>query len=134
MLTVHASGGEEMLSAATSVVKRPHIVGVTVLTSQKSTVTESKVLNLAKLAKKSGVDGIVCSYKEIAAVRKKIGKRFIIVVPGIRPKGSSRGDQKRVATPKKAIEAGADFIVVGRPIVKARNSLKAAEEILQEIK
>ncbi|MBL7197295.1 MAG: orotidine-5'-phosphate decarboxylase [Candidatus Omnitrophica bacterium] len=134
MLTVHLAGGREMLEAAVSISKRPKIVGVTVLTSKSKVNLRDRVLDLAKLAKDVGLDGVVCSAHEATAVRQKFGRNFLIVTPGIRPKGSSFGDQKRVVTPKQAIKNGADFIVVGRPIIKARNPKKAALEILKEIK
>jgi len=133
MLTVHLSGGLDMLKAAVSVAKRPKIVGVTVLTSKKEKNIQKKVLNLAKLAKKAKLDGIVCSVKEVAKVRKTFGKSFLIVTPGIRPKGSAVGDQKRVATTTDAVKSGVDFIVVGRPILEAKNPLLAAKQIIKEI-
>ena len=83
--------------------------------------------------KKSGVDGVVSSCKETQSIRKKLGKNFVIVTPGIRPEGSEAFDQKRIATPKDAIEAGADFIVVGRPITQAEDPSFAAEEILRDL-
>lgn len=127
MLTVHLSGGKEMLQAAVSVPNRPKIVGVTVLTSQSEDNTASKVLELAKLAKDAGLDGVVCSVAETAMIKKALGKDFLVVNPGIRPKDSSSNDQKRVATPKEAIDAGADFIVMGRPILEAKDPIKLIE-------
>lgn len=133
MLTVHLSGGKEMLQAAASVVNRPKIVGVTVLTSQSEDGTANKVLELAKLAKNSGLDGVVCSVSETKMIKKELGKDFIVVNPGIRPKDSSSNDQKRVATPKEAIDAGADFIVVGRPVIQAEDPQQAALNIFKEL-
>ena len=133
MLTVHASGGQEMLKAAARVPNRPLIVAVTVLTSQAGKNVHRQVLELAKLAKKSGVDGVVSSCKEAQSIRKILGKNFIIVTPGIRPKGAQSFDQKRIATPKDAIDAGADFLVVGRPITQAQEPCFAAEEILKDL-
>lgn len=143
MMTVHTKGGKEMLEEAVKgartraeelKIKKPLIVGVTVLTSEPTEEqTLQNVLERAKLAKESGLDGVVCSAQEAAAVRKECGLEFIIVTPGIRPKGAEAGDQKRVATAKEAIKAGADFIVVGRPILEAPEPLKAAQEILKEL-
>lgn len=133
MLTLHASGGEDMMKQAAKVVNRPLIVAVTVLTSQTGKNVNRRVLELAKLAKKARIDGVVSSCREAATIRKKIGKNFIIVTPGIRPKGTEAFDQKRIATPKDAVLAGADFIVVGRPITKAKDPRLAAEEILRDL-
>ncbi|MBM3249136.1 MAG: orotidine-5'-phosphate decarboxylase [Candidatus Omnitrophica bacterium] len=142
MLTLHTLGGKEMLKAASGVPKRPKLVGVTVLTSLNNEDlsylginrgVEDEVLELARLAKESELDGAVCSPKEIALIRKKMGKDFIIVAPGIRLIGEKTSDQKRVLTPKEAIKLGADYIVVGRPIFEAKEPIKAAEEIVKEI-
>jgi len=143
MLTVHTSGGEEMLKAAVEAstkaalklkVKKPLLVGVTVLTSQGgSDNIQPLVLERALLAKKSGLDGVVASPQEARMIREKLGKDFIIVTPGIRPLGSDAADQKRIATPAEAIKAGSNFLVVGRPIVEAKDPLSAAKEILEEI-
>lgn len=143
MMTVHTGGGEEMLKAAVEGAqvrarelntKKPFIVGVTVLTSYKSGADiEDIVLERSLLAKKSGLDGIVCSVHEAAAVRRTLGRDFIIVTPGIRPKGAEAEDQKRVATAKDAIAAGANYIVVGRPILEATDPLEAAKNIIKEL-
>jgi len=143
MMTVHISGGEEMLRAAVEGaaskakelnIDKPAIVGVTILTSDSyDESTAVTVLERAKLAQKAGLDGVVCSVNEAAAVRKACGKDFIIVTPGIRPKGAGKNDQKRTATPCEAIKAGANFIVVGRPILEACDPLKAAKDILEEL-
>jgi orotidine-5'-phosphate decarboxylase len=143
MMTVHIQGGKKMLEEAVRgatnkarglKIERPRIVGVTVLTSDKQEEdTTNVVLERAKLAQESGLDGVVCSVQEAATVRKVCGKNFIIVTPGIRPKGAAKNDQKRTATPSEAIKAGADYIVVGRPILEACEPLKAAKEILKEL-
>ncbi len=143
MLTIHTLGGKEMMMRAQEAAQqkskswgilKPLIVGITVLTSddQKDN-TSAIVLERAKLAKESGLDGVVASSQEAALIRKNLGKDFIIVTPGIRPAGSEAGDQKRVTTPAEAILNGSNFLVVGRPIVKAADPLKAAKDILKEI-
>ena len=91
------------------------------------------VQNLAKLTKDSGLAGVVCSAEEIALVRKVCGKDFLIIVPGIRPEGSEKDDQKRVMTPKQAISLGADYLVIGRPITKSKDPLSKVKEILKSI-
>jgi len=143
MLTVHTVGGKEMLQRAVAAgtkqaqalgVVKPLIVGITVLTSEerKDNITEL-VLERATLAKEAGLDGVVASSQEAVMIRKKFGKDFVIVTPGIRPQGAEAADQKRVTTPAEAIANGSNFLVVGRPIVKADDPLKAAESILKEI-
>lgn len=143
MLTVHTSGGAEMLEAAAKAakeqakklkVKAPLIVGVTVLTSQaKDDQLKDLVLQRALMAKRAGLDGVVASVEEAAMIRKSCSKDFIIVTPGIRPSGADVGDQKRVATPKLAMKSGSNFLVVGRPIVQAEHPAQAAKAILKEI-
>jgi orotidine-5'-phosphate decarboxylase len=143
MLTLHIAGGQEMLKAAVEAAKdeadkiritRPLLLGITVLTSDKKEEDTSKVvLERAKLAQGAGLDGVVCSVHEAAAVRQACGENFIIVTPGIRPRGAEQGDQKRVATAREAIKAGADFIVVGRPILEAADPRQAAEAIIKEL-
>ena len=137
MMTLHTLGGLEMLKqgvrgaedeAAKRGIKKPLLVGVTVLTSE--TVTPEEVLKRAHLAKTAGLDGVVCAVSEARLIREKFGREFIIVTPGIRPKGYKTDDQKRVATAQEAIDAGADFIVVGRPILEAEDPLRAVQEIL----
>lgn len=148
MFNVHASGGIDMMKKAVEGaeeeseklgISRPKILGVTVLTSmdgealKKSGVNKSpeeQVLNLAKLSKDAGLDGVVASPEEIIAIRKNTGRDFLIVTPGVRPLGSETGDQKRVATPKEAFERGADYIVIGRPVTKAKDPLKALKTII----
>ncbi|MBQ3834973.1 MAG: orotidine-5'-phosphate decarboxylase [Elusimicrobia bacterium] len=130
-LTVHSCGGEEMLKLATAVENRPKIWAVTVLTSQKTTPEE--VVRRAKLAKDCGVDGVISSPLEIETIKTNCGKEFEVVTPGIRPV-SLNDDQKRVATPESAVKAGANFIVVGRPIIAAENPVEAAKNIYNSIK
>ena len=151
MVNVHALGGFEMMSMAREAVekyssgrvKKPQLIAVTVLTShdQKTLSRElrvrgsvkDEVLHLAGLAKKAGLDGIVCSPEETAWVRKKFKQDFLIVTPGIRPTGSDKGDQKRIYTPEKALKAGSDHIVVGRPITQAKNPKESALAILASL-
>lgn len=140
MMSVYTEGGQEMLKAAAQAAKdkaaelkieKPYIVGVTVLTSQINTEnTLDLVLERARIAKESGLDGVVCSANEAKFIRQKFGGDFIIVTPGIRAKNAPPDDQKRVATAKEAIEAGANYIVVGRPIVKAKDKKQAVCELL----
>ena len=134
MFNVHASGGSDMMKAAIGGaeeeserqgIDRPRILGVTVLTSIES--SQDQVLNLARSAKESGIDGVVASPKEAKAIRKGLGKDFLIVTPGIRPEGIEKQDQKRTATPQEALQAGADYIVIGRPVTKAKDPKKALE-------
>lgn len=143
MLTLHISGGTKMLKEALSVVqgKKIKLIGVTVLTSMinedlselgVARETKSQVILLAKLAKKIGLHGIVCSALEAQEVQQECGKDFKIITPGIR---MNRGhdDQKRTATPKEAINSGADYIVIGRPITKSGNPASSAELILKSL-
>ncbi|HOW35426.1 MAG TPA: orotidine-5'-phosphate decarboxylase [Candidatus Omnitrophota bacterium] len=143
MLTVHTSGGRQMLEAAVRAsqekakelkVRRPLIIGVTVLTSEeKKENIQQLVLERALLAKEAGCDGVVASVEEASLIRQKFGKDFVIVTPGIRPKGTDVNDQKRIATPSEAVARGSNFLVVGRPIVEAENPLEAAKKILAEM-
>lgn len=139
MLNVHASGGSEMMKAAAQAIhsykgRKPILLGVTVLTSDpKKPGTSKDVMRLAREAKASGLNGVVCSPLEAAKVRKICGRKFVIVTPGIRPSGSDRGDQRRVTTPEVALRNGADYLVVGRPILQSRDPQKVASEILSEI-
>ena len=143
MLTIHTVGGKEMMEAAAKAaseqaqalgVTKPLIVGVTVLTSApKEESTQETVLARARLAKQAGLDGVVASVEEAEAIRRELGKDFIIVTPGIRPAGAAKGDQQRVATPAVAVAAGSSFLVVGRPIVQEANPKAAALSILREI-
>jgi orotidine-5'-phosphate decarboxylase len=127
-LTVHSLGGKDMLKAAASVANRPKIWAVTVLTSQIATCQE--VVRRAKLAKSCGIDGVISSPLEIALIKKECGKDFTVVTPGVRPVKAG-DDQKRTATPSVAINEGADFIVVGRPIIDAKNPAEAAKDIYE---
>jgi len=136
MFNVHASGGSDMMKAAIEGaeeeserqgIDRPRILGVTVLTSIES--SQDQVLNLARSAKESGIDGVVASAQEAKAIRKELGEDFLIVTPGIRPEGSEKQDQKRTATPQEALQAGADYIVIGRPVTKAKDPIKVLEAI-----
>lgn len=143
MFTMHTAGGKNMLKTATDALKqkcdelkvtRPLAVGVTVLTSEeKKDSIQSLVLERAQLAKESGLDGVVASVEEAASIRKEFGEDFLIVTPGIRSEGADAGDQKRIATPKVAVESGSNFLVVGRPIIEAQDPLAAAQKILQDI-
>jgi len=143
MMTLHILGGLEMLKSAVKGAsdkavalgrKKPYLVGVTVLTSEApDNITSEKVLERAYLAKEAGLDGVVCAVSEAAMIREKLGEKFLIVTPGIRPKGNKEDDQKRTATAKAAIQAGSDFLVVGRPILQAKDPLLAAKEILQYV-
>jgi orotidine-5'-phosphate decarboxylase len=146
MLTVHASGGSKMLKAAmeaAGAAKRPPLVlAVTVLTSfgdsdLKETgvaaQTLEQALRLASLAQKAGCGGVVASAREAQAIRRALGADFRIVTPGVRPAGGPKDDQARVTTPAEAIAAGADYIVVGRPITGAKDPAAAARAILEEI-
>ncbi len=145
LLTIHAGGGAAMMSAAAEAASAPgspRLLAVTVLTSMDASelagvgitaAPADQVLRLAKLAKKSGIDGMVCSPEEVAALRKETGPDSLLVVPGIRPAGSASDDQKRIATPAQAIADGASMLVVGRPITRAADPAAAAQSILQEI-
>lgn len=152
MLTLHTTGGLEMMRAAKNALKGiknpPILLGVTILTSLDEAAlgriglggrVESRVVTLALLAKEAGIDGIVASAREVEAVRKAVGPEMRIVVPGVRPqadsdKSSKADDQARVATPGNAIRWGADYLVVGRPITAAPDPVKAADAILLEMK
>ena len=152
MCNVHTLGGKDMMKAASVAAaeasakkgtKPPILLGVTVLTS-----TSEKVLNeelfikenlgnfvkyLAQTAKDCGLSGVVASPQEIEIIRKSCGKDFVIVTPGVRPAWSSKDDQERITTPRDAIKLGADYIVIGRPILKAKDRVKAAMDVLEEI-
>lgn len=146
IFNVHASGGEAMMCAARDAAgkfhPRPKVVAVTVLTSLADIDLEAvgqeasagaQVRRLAKLAKASGLDGVVCSPKEIALVREACGPDFLIVTPGVRPAGTALADQRRVMTPAEAMAAGADILVIGRPITAAADPAAAAKAIADEI-
>jgi orotidine-5'-phosphate decarboxylase len=148
LLTVHAAGGTGMLRAAAAAAAeagrdRPRLLAVTVLTSLDRTVVqrelgvpmavEGYVVHLAALARAAGCDGIVASPRELRPLRAALGPAAQLVTPGVRPAGSDAGDQARIATPAAAIRAGADCVVVGRPITGAADPAAAAEAILREI-
>src|ERR1700730_3850709 len=145
LLTIHASGGAAMMSAAAEAASAPgspRLLAVTVLTSMDANelagigITASpaeQVLRLARLAQASGINGMVCSPEEVAALRKETGPNTLLVIPGIRPTGSAIEDQKRIATPAQAITHGASMLVVGRPITRAHDPAEAARAILQDI-
>lgn len=146
ILNVHASGGAQMMRAAAEAAgtaeRRAKIIAVTVLTSLEdrdlpligvSSTALEQAVRLAVLAKDSGLDGVVCSPHEIAAVRSACGPNFLIVTPGMRPAGGELGDQKRVMTPKQALDAGADILVIGRPITGAPDPVNAARQIAAEL-
>ena len=154
LVNVHALGGAAMLRAAAQAISagvplgadRARLLAVTVLTSMDPKATRevglggtpaTRVVKLAQLAQKAGVDGVVASVQEAKAIRKACGRDFLIVTPGVRPKEKAAGkktdDQARTATPREAIQAGADFIVVGRPILAAADPRAAAQEIVDEI-
>ena len=145
LLTVHGAGGEEMLSAAVRGVRdeaarlrtaAPKVLAVTVLTSvgTSGARTRREVLRLAQAAARAGCDGVVASAQEAAALRRRLGRRLAILCPGIRPVSGERKDQRRVATPAAALAAGADWLVVGRPITEAADPRRAARAILNEMK
>jgi orotidine-5'-phosphate decarboxylase len=146
MFNVHASGGERMMrdaaAAARAVDPLIKVLGVTALTSLDDAVIESvgqrgpaseQVERLARLARQSTLDGVVCSAHEIAMLRGSIGKDFLLVTPGIRPAGADLADQKRVMTPVEARRAGADILVIGRPISAAPDPAAAARAIAEEL-
>ncbi|WP_457570262.1 orotidine-5'-phosphate decarboxylase, partial [Desulfurobacterium sp.] len=151
MYNVHTLGGYEFLKKVADFnreyaekmgVRRPLLIGVTILTSMDEndlktigieSDVESEVLRLAEIAKKAGLDGVVCSPREIKLIKENLGEGFITVTPGIRPEWAAKNDQKRIMTPSQAKRAGTDFIVVGRPITAAENMEEAAERILKEL-
>jgi orotidine-5'-phosphate decarboxylase len=149
MMTVHASGGVKMMQAAVEGAREgagshaPLVLGVTALTSLTnddlaeigwSGSSEAVVLRLADLARSAGLDGVVASPHEAALIRKHCGPGFLIVTPGIRPAAASRDDQARAATPRAALEAGADYLVIGRPITQSPDPASAADAIVEEMK
>ena len=151
-VNVHATGGIEMMKASKKGAmeacekynrKKPLILAVTVLTSISDEVLKEElsntktsadfVLQLAKNAKLAGLDGVVASAKELPLIKKELGEDFIVLTPGIRPAWSATDDQKRIATPKSALNDGANFIVLGRAVTKAQNRIEAIEKIYQEV-
>ena len=151
MFNVHASGSLEMMRLTVREVsrvcrqeglRRPIMLAVTVLTSlNKSDLQRvgvdgevaDQVIRLALLTRQAGMDGVVASPQEVAPIRAACGRRFIIVSPGVRPQRAKRNDQRRVMTPEETIRAGADYIVVGRPIMEAKDPMRAAQEIITEM-
>jgi orotidine-5'-phosphate decarboxylase len=147
MLTLHAGGGAAMIASARNAAeaagtKRPKLLAVTVLTSlsaealAQTGIADSpagQVLRLARLALESGADGLVCSPQEVAMLRAEIGPDPLLVVPGIRPAGSDAGDQARTLTPREAIAAGADWLVIGRPMTAAPDPAAAAAGIAADL-
>ena len=152
IFNVHTSGGYEMMKAAAEAtekisqklaIRKPIILGVTLLTSINQEILEKEigikkrleeqVVHLAKLAKAAGLDGVVASPWEIKEIRKACGEDFVILTPGIRPTGKSSDDQKRIMTPHEAIKLGANFIVIGRPIRNAANPIETVKKILKEM-
>lgn len=148
MITVHAGGGRRMLEAAVAgsrsgvATDPPQVVAVTVLTSLDRQALEETgaarspedlVLTLARLARDVGTAGVVASAREAAAIRASCGEGFLIVTPGIRPHDAVDDDQRRVVTPAAALAAGADVLVVGRPVTRAADPVEAAQRILEEM-
>ena len=147
MVNVHAQGGPNMMEAAreavAGAVHKPLLIAVTILTSLTDEdlravglqgSAQDNVLRLAKLAEQCDLDGVVCSPMEVLTLRDQVGENFRLVTPGIRPAGSSKDDQSRVMTPKTALLAGSNYIVVGRPITQAKHPLAALQAILTEIR
>jgi orotidine-5'-phosphate decarboxylase len=146
-VTLHAAGGPAMMKAAADAAAkagkaRPKLLAVTVLTSLDSADlaatgqdvdTARQVVRLATLAKESGMDGVICAPAEIAPLRAALGKDFILMVPGIRPAWAEAGDQKRTMTPREALDAGATYLVIGRPITKDKDPTGAARRIAEEL-
>lgn len=146
-ITIHTGGGSAMMRAAADAAakagaNRPKLLGVTVLTSLdandlkdvgQATDVSEQVKRLALLAKNSGLDGVVCAPTEVAMLRQACGPDFILMVPGIRPSWASANDQKRVMTPQEAVQAGATYLVIGRPITAAAHPNEAAARLAAEI-
>ena len=142
MLTIHLSGGRDMIRAATAARASMLLLGVTVLTSATeqtlreigiTDAVEDQVLRLAKLGAEAGIDGVVASPHEIKLLRREFGDRIKIAVQGIRPSWAEPGDQKRFMTPREAIQAGADYIGIGRPITGHAQPREAVARILEEL-
>ncbi|MEN6349184.1 MAG: orotidine-5'-phosphate decarboxylase [Syntrophomonas sp.] len=153
MFNVHAAGGREMMSRLTAEIREeaaalgvevPLTLAVTVLTSISQQELEEEmfvsgltvkelVVKWAEMAQKAGIGGVVCSPREIEAIRQACGPDFKIVTPGIRPAWSEKNDQKRITTPRQALDLGADYMVIGRPITQAGDQVKAAQRIIAEL-
>jgi orotidine-5'-phosphate decarboxylase len=140
MLTLHILGDEEMIAAAKTAAaeeakalkaERPLLIGVTVLTSKEANFNE--VLILAKMGIECGLDGVVCSAREVAPLKEAIKEKFIAITPGIRAQDAAANDQKRTASAAQALKAGSNFLVVGRPIIEAKDPRAAAQKLLGEI-
>ncbi len=141
--TIHISGGDHMMSSSNTSGGKTKILGVSILTSLDTRQTKKYynqnnisllVKKFSQYAKKNGLDGVICSPSEIKHIRKEVGKNFVIITPGIRINDNIKNDdQKRVETPKKAIEMGANYLVIGRPITKSKNPLKVLKEINKSI-
>lgn len=147
MVNVHASGGETMMKAAMEAARdygeqRPLVTAVTVLTSMSAEdLVEvgveryplAQVTHLARLAWQCRLDGVVCSGREAADLRQLLGQDFLLVSPGIRPKGADKDDQSRIVTPEKAREVGVSYMVIGRPVTRAESPTEAVEKIIQSL-
>lgn len=152
LFTIHACGGSEMMRRTAEAVTetslredipRPVVLGITVLTSADEKIlaeigltsnTLSQVERMARLAADSGLDGVVASPHEVGIVREAVGRPdFVVVTPGVRPAGASQDDQRRVMTPARAVRAGADYLVIGRPILKSPDPASAARKIIEEM-
>ncbi len=147
LLTLHTLGGSEMMEAAVEGIRSENsqvdVLGVTLLTSLSSRILKEElgiernlteeIIHLAGLARKAGLDGVITSAWELEELRRNFGSDFILVVPGIRPLRSAKFEQRRVSTPKEAIEKGADFLVVGRPILNSHDPVEITKRILTEM-
>ncbi len=146
MLNVHASGGLAMMQAARNAIEasqqQPLLIAVTVLTSMDEPAlnetgvngkVEDQVMRLAKLTQQAGLDGVVCSAQEAAALRQALGSQFCLVTPGIRPADAKTDDQSRITTPAEAMRLGASYLVIGRPITQAADPLQALQKIHEQI-
>ncbi len=145
MVNVHASGGRKMMQFAREAIDKsehkPLLIGVTILTSlSRQDIAEvgldiepaDQVLRLARLARDSGLDGVVCSPQEVSVLKQQLGQDFCLVTPGVRPSGSAAGDQQRVMTPSQALQSGSDYLVIGRPITAAPDPVQALKNIIDE--
>lgn len=146
MVNVHASGGGRMMEAARNALARrqtaPSLIAVTVLTSMEqkdladvgvSVLPEQQVMRLARLTRDCGLDGVVCSAREVQELRAQLGAEFQLVTPGIRPVDGDHGDQRRVSTPSSAMASGSSYLVIGRPITQSDNPAAALERINREL-
>ncbi|MEO2068868.1 MAG: orotidine-5'-phosphate decarboxylase [Desulfurobacteriaceae bacterium] len=151
MYNIHALGGFEFMKSVAEFNKeyaekvgapKPLLIAVTILTSMGNedlksigieNEVETQVLKLAELAKKAGLNGVVCSAREVKKIKENLGSNFLTITPGIRPAWASKDDQKRIVTPKDAVKLGTDYMVIGRPITRAEDPREAAERILKEV-